>query len=322
MESYVPNEYPSLDKAHRVAFLGGSLDAVLLDSDDEEAIDKLSTRTTARFLFYERWLLPNLPSSVCTDAELDREVDERAKDKQPSKKKVKSKGKGKGKRKGSSKKKKQTRKESDSEDDDSDSDSDSSDSDSTENDEDELTESDQDTSEEERTHRKSNGLAGSRTGGFKLDLKKLNRLASGGGGGDDNDEHEGDGDDDSSCDRDAAEPDDEYGEAMRMDASTQLNPSIAAEKLRQHREEIDLRRLERMRKYATGVTKRPLKAVISSHQYAHTLPPVTHLVDVVGVTDRLVNTTTRRAFGTKKRGSTGKAKTSKDNDDDIPRGSL
>jgi hypothetical protein len=34
-----------------------------------------------------------------------------------------------------------------------------------------------------------------------------------------------------------------------------------------------LRRLERMRKYATGVTKRPLKAVISSHQYPHTLPP-------------------------------------------------
>ena len=43
MESYVPNEYPSLDKTPRVAFLGGSLDAVLLDSDDEDAVDKLST---------------------------------------------------------------------------------------------------------------------------------------------------------------------------------------------------------------------------------------------------------------------------------------
>jgi hypothetical protein len=43
MESYVPNEYPSLDKTPRVAFLGGSLDAVLLDSDDEDAADKLST---------------------------------------------------------------------------------------------------------------------------------------------------------------------------------------------------------------------------------------------------------------------------------------
>jgi hypothetical protein len=43
MESYAPNEYPSLDKTPRVPFLGGSLDAVLLDSDDEDAVDKLST---------------------------------------------------------------------------------------------------------------------------------------------------------------------------------------------------------------------------------------------------------------------------------------
>lgn len=34
LEAYIPEEYPTIDKSHRVPFLGGSLDAVL-ESDDE-----------------------------------------------------------------------------------------------------------------------------------------------------------------------------------------------------------------------------------------------------------------------------------------------
>lgn len=268
MESYVPNEYPSLDKTPRVAFLGGSLDAVLLDSDDEDAADKLN-------------------------AEFVQELDARLKGKQ-DKKNGKRRSKKQRKKNKKNKKRKQEGSDEDdggnniddnsdddsnSDDDDSD-DSDSDSDDDDENDEDELTESEQETSEEERSQGKSNGLVGSLSLKLKLSrdaLSRLNNRAAGAtvGGGDDDAYGDDDADDD---------------DGAREEGDTQPKPSIAAEKLRQHREDIENRRLERIRKYATGVTKRPLKSVISSHQ----------------------------AFGTKRRGSAGKAKSPTPNDDDAP----
>jgi len=216
-------------------------------------------------------------SIICApaDDEFVKELDARLKGKDKNKKKnEKRKGKKQRKKNYKNNKNKKRKQEGsnldDKSDDDSDSDDDNSDSgdddddsdsdDGDENDEDELTESEQETSEEERSQGKSNGLVGSLPLKLKLSREALSRLNNRAAGGGDDDAYGDDADDD----------DDDDG--AREEGDAQPKPSIAADKLRQHLEDIENRRLERIRKYAMGVTKRPLKSVISSHQYAPLFP--------------------------------------------------